>query len=62
MALDSVFDIVALAGSLVLVLMLVALAGVAYKGLVGDGIEWPDEDEGEDELRQGDSDEDWKYY
>jgi len=53
-----------LAGSIVLVLMLVGLGGFAYKSLRGDGITWPDEDEtGEDsEVRKGSDDDDWKYY
>ncbi|QHS17657.1 hypothetical protein [Halopenitus persicus] len=37
----------ALAGTLLLVLFLVALGGIAYKHLRGDGIEWPDDRTGE---------------
>lgn len=61
----SVTDVVALAGAVVLVLMILALAGVAYKGLAGDGIEWPDDREagdGGDEVHRGDSEDEWKYY
>lgn len=62
----SVVELVAVAGALVLVLMVVALAGVAYRGLVGDGIEWPDEQDGpegsDDEVRRGSDEDDWKYY
>jgi hypothetical protein len=49
------------AGSLVLVLALVAGAAFAYKQLRGDGVEWPDE-ASDDEVTQGDSDDEWKYY
>lgn len=59
---DIVTDLVGIAGTVVLLLMLVALGGFAYKSLTG-GIEWPDEREDDDEvLRRGDDDEDWEYY
>ena len=56
-------DLIGLAGGLVLVLMLVALAGVAYKAMTG-GVEWPedateDDDEG---VRKGGQDDEWDYY
>lgn len=55
-------DLIGLAGTLVLVLLLVALAGFVYKSLTG-GIEWPeDKREGDDAVREDDSDDDWKYY
>jgi hypothetical protein len=55
------------AGTLILLLMLVALGGIAYRGLVGGGIEWPtdtDESDDSDGVRRtdGDEDEEWKYY
>ncbi|MEF8783681.1 MAG: hypothetical protein V5A39_05870 [Haloarculaceae archaeon] len=62
---DAVGGALALAGSIVLVLMLVALGTYAYKNLRGDGIEWPDDkpDPAEDdEIRQGDDEDEWKYY
>jgi hypothetical protein len=55
----------ALAGSIVLVLMLVALGVYAYKNLRDDGVEWPDDkpDPAEDdEVRRGDDEDEWKYY
>jgi hypothetical protein len=60
-------QVVPAAGTLILLLMLVALGGIAYKGLVGDGIEWPDDtdDSGDsDGVRRtsGDEDEEWKKY
>lgn len=55
-------DLVGIAGTVVLVLMIVALVGFAYKSLTG-GVEWPeDRDAEDDELRRGDEDEDWDYY
>jgi hypothetical protein len=54
-----------LAGTLVLMLMLVALVGFAYKSLRGDEIRWPDETEPdlEDEGAQpGGPDDEWDYY
>lgn len=62
--LGSFADVVALGGTLVLILMVVALGGIAYKGLKGD-LQWPeesDETESDDEIRRGQTDEEWKYY
>lgn len=63
---ESAAQAATVAGSVVLVLMLVALGGFAYKSLKGDGIEWPDdvdeEDHNDDSLRKGGDDDDWKYY
>lgn len=62
---DAVGGALALAGSIVLVLMLVALGVYAYKNLRGDGVEWPEDkpDPAEDdELRRGDNEDEWKYY
>lgn len=64
-ALGSVADLVALAGTLVLMLAFVALAAFAYRSLAGDGVEWPDETdetESEDGVRRGRTDDEWKYY
>lgn len=52
-------QLIALAGAVVLVLALAALAGIGYQHLTG-GIEWPDEDE--DELSSDDDDDEWDYY
>lgn len=56
-------QLLGLVGTLVLVLMLVAIAGIAYKHLTG-GIEWPaDRDEEDDDMvRQGGPDDEWEYY
>lgn len=54
-------DLIGVAGTLVLVLMLVAIGGTVYKHLTG-GIEWPDEDADDDEASRGDSDDEWDYY
>lgn len=59
---ESVPEVIGLAGTLVLLLMLAAIAGIAYRHLTG-GIEWPDpEEQGDDELRPGGDDEEWDYY
>ncbi|MEF8775816.1 MAG: hypothetical protein V5A43_04840 [Haloarculaceae archaeon] len=61
---ESLGDVVVMAGTLVLALMLVALGGYAYKQLRGDGVEWPDEDEDadDDELQRGSGEDEWDYY
>lgn len=54
--------LVAVAGTIVLVLMLVAMGGYLYKSLTG-GIEWPeDREEDDDGVRRGDEDDEWDYY
>ena len=42
----------AIAGTLVLALMLVAMGAYAYKQLRGGGVEWPDDE----------TDDEWDYY
>lgn len=62
---EGVGGLVALAGSFILVMMLVALGTYAYKHLRGDGIEWPEEspEEADDgDLQRGSSDDEWDYY
>lgn len=62
---ESVAQAAVLAGTLVLVLMLVALGTFAYKSVRGDGIRWPEdveEREGEEGARRGDPDDEWDYY
>ncbi|MDZ7701549.1 MAG: hypothetical protein U5J98_05480 [Halobacteriales archaeon] len=55
-------DLVGIAGTVVLLLMVVALGGFAYKSLTG-GVEWPDErEEDPDALSKGDDDDEWDYY
>lgn len=59
---DIIPDLVGIAGTVVLVLMLVALGGFVYKSLTG-GIEWPeDREEEEGALRRGGEDDEWEYY
>lgn len=65
--LESVGQIAAVAGTLVLLLMIVGLGAFAYKSLRGDGIRWPDdteEIEGPEDgsVTQGSNDDEWKYY
>jgi hypothetical protein len=62
--LESVGQLAVLAGTLVLVLALVALGSFAYKSLRGDGIEWPDdrEPDEDDSVQRSEDDEEWKYY
>ncbi|EMA18304.1 MULTISPECIES: hypothetical protein [Haloarcula] len=65
--LESVGQVAAVAGTVVLLLMLVGLGAFAYKSLVGDGIRWPDEQEEadseeDDGVVQGSREDDWKYY
>jgi hypothetical protein len=62
---ESFAQVVPLAASLVLVLMLVALGSFAYKSLRGDGIRWPsdiEDDPDEEGARRGGPDDEWEYY
>lgn len=62
---DTVGGLVSVAGSVILLLMLVGLGGFAYKSLRGDGIRWPDEnaeEESDNEVQRGDDDDEWEYY
>lgn len=63
--LESAGQVAVIAGTGLLLLMLVALGGYAYKQLRGGGVEWPDETEAQESSngvsRGGDEDE-WKYY
>ena len=52
----------AIAGTLVLALMLVAMGTYAYKQLRGGGVEWPDEKSDDDSVSRGDTDDEWDYY
>jgi hypothetical protein len=63
--LESVGQLAAVAGTVVLLLILVGLGAFAYKSIVGDGVRWPDETEETDEedgVVQGSNEDDWKYY
>jgi hypothetical protein len=53
---------VALAGTVVLGLVLVALGAYVYRSVRGDGIEWPDDETDGDTLDRGDDDDEWDYY
>ncbi|GGN94587.1 MULTISPECIES: hypothetical protein [Haloarcula] len=58
-------QLVGAVGALVLLLLLVAFGGFAYKSLAGDGIRWPDETEEaeeEDGVTRGSDEDDWKFY
>lgn len=61
---ESVAGVAVAAGTVVLLLMLVALGAFAYKQLRGDGIRWPDEieDEDGDGVTQGSDDDEWEFY
>lgn len=61
---ESFAQVVPLAGTLVLLLMLVALGAFAYRSLRGDGIQWPDDIDEDDEegARRGGPDDEWEYY
>ncbi|GGI94262.1 hypothetical protein GCM10008995_00560 [Halobellus salinus] len=52
----------AIAGTLVLALMLVAMGAYAYKQLRGGGVEWPDDETDDDSVSHGDTDDEWDYY
>lgn len=55
-------DLIGLAGAIVFLLIVVALAGIAYKTATG-GVEWPEEgEEDDDALRRGGQDDEWDYY
>lgn len=61
--LGSFTDAIVIVASLMFVLMIVALAGFAYKSLSGDGITWPEdmEDDDDEGVTRGDPDDEWKY-
>lgn len=54
-------DVVGIAGTVVLALMVVAMAAFVYKSLTG-GVDWPDEQEDDDALTRGDQDDEWDFY
>ena len=60
--LESVAQVAAVAGALVLVLFIVGLGSYAYKHFRDDGIRWPDEEPEDDGVSRGDSDDEWDYY
>jgi len=65
--LGSLAQAAVVAATLLLVMMLVALGVYAYKHLLGDGIEWPEDKENAadsvaDGVRKGDNDDEWDYY
>jgi hypothetical protein len=55
------------AGTVILVLMLVAMGTYAYKQLRGGGVEWPEDkeeppEETGDGLSEGGDEDEWDYY
>jgi len=60
--LDPVSGALALASSVVMVLMIVALVGIAYRHFRGGGIEWPDDEPEDEDVSRGEADDEWKYY
>ncbi|MFB6184191.1 MAG: hypothetical protein ABEI96_06510 [Haloarculaceae archaeon] len=64
--LASVAQVAVLAGTLVLLLTFVGLGAYAYKHLVGNGVEWPEDrddvDTGDEGVTRGGKDDEWKYY
>jgi len=65
---ESLADAVSIAGTLILLLLLVAFASTLYRSLQGDGIRWPgDTDEESDGVSRhppadGDDEDEWKFY
>lgn len=62
--LESVGQVAVVAASVLLVMMCIALGTYAYKHLRGDGIDWPEDRDAEDEdgLSHGNDDDEWDYY
>lgn len=60
---DTFVDLLGIAGAIVLVLIMAALAGTAYKRMTG-GIEWPEDTETDEDTvrRSHDDDEEWEFY
>jgi len=64
---ESLKGAVNLAGTVILLVMLVALGGFIYRSLQDDGISWPDETDSETDGVQRrppseEDDDEWKYY
>lgn len=57
---ESIGGLVALAGTVVLLFLVVAFGAFVYRNVIGDGIRWPDE-RADDEVRRTDGDDEWKY-
>lgn len=60
---DLLAGVLPLVGTLMLLLLLAAFAGMVYRHLRG-GIRWPDEEEngGESSLDEGGDDDEWRFY
>ena len=61
-------DLLGIAGTVVLLLIVIALAGVVYRSFTG-GIDWPEdrddaptEADDRDDLEKGGRDDEWEYY
>lgn len=59
--LEAAAKLVPVVGTVVLIAMLVALGGFAYKSLRGDGIRWPDDEETDSTMVSRSDDDEWKY-
>ena len=63
--LGSLAQAAVIAGTLLLVLAVVALGAFAYRQVRGDGVEWPGEggpESEDDSVSRGDSGDEWEYY
>jgi hypothetical protein len=59
---QSAAQLASIAGSVVLVMLLVAFGAFVYRSVLGDGIEWPgDVDDDEGGVSRAGDDEEWKY-
>jgi hypothetical protein len=60
---DLLPQLVGLAGTLVLLLVVVALGAFVYRSLTG-GVEWPEDDDQDDHTvrRSRDEDDEWEFY
>ena len=61
--LGSVLGLLTVVGTLVLLAVLAAFGAFAYRRLVGDGVDWPeDEREDDNSVSRGGDDDEWDYY
>lgn len=63
---ESLGEVMVIAGTIVLLLMLIAFGAFVYQSVTGDGMTDPREAttdrSSEDGVRRGQSDEEWEYY
>lgn len=62
--LEPIAQVAVIAALGLLLMMVIALGGYAYKSLRGDGIEWPEDEqeEGTEGVSRGTDDDEWDYY